>query len=219
MRVVKLFSYQKEAGIRAENYLIEKFFPSLGLVFEKIPKNEGNTPDGWILDDGQKIALAEIKLIRHEKETKHQLSSGAIGVHLIEIDKTIQSRISSAKKQLKTVETNLPKILYLVLDDSFADSRSVLDAAFGPWVTVTRISGQTIYNGPRGFHPTEKMKQDNKILGDWVSAIFCYLHDTDGYKLLLFRRAEGKILPTKLMPTEAIEEIWEYSETSIVRKR
>ncbi len=79
--------------------------------------------------------------------------------------------------------------------------------------------GKTIYNGPRGFHPTKKAKQDNKIFGNWLSAIFCYIPDTDGYKLLLLKPQNPAKIPNELMPTEAIQEIWEYSETSVIKKK
>jgi len=208
MRITKRLSWHKKSGDFAENFLRKKFFPSLGLKFRKIRKDKkGKIPDGWILRGRQKIALAEIKLI------KYSPNSDLKSVHRVTIDKAIQDAIASAKKQLKDFTTTLPKILYLILDDSFADSRSVLDAAFGPWITVTR-DGKTIFNSPRGSHPTKKAAQDNKIFGSWLSAIFCYLPDTEGYKLLLFKPQNPANVPDELMPTEAIQEIWEYSETS-----
>lgn len=213
MRITKRFSWHKNSGEFAENFLRKKFFPSLGLRLKKIRKDKkGRIPDGWILQDKQKIALAEIKLI------KYSPTSGLERVHRVTIDKAIQDAIDRAKKQLKNFDTTLPKILYLILDDPYADSRAVLDAAFGPWITVTR-GEKTIFNGPRGFHPTKKAKQDNKILGSWLSAIFCYISDTRGHKLLLFRPQNPAKISDRLMPIEAIEEIWEYSESSVIKKK
>ncbi len=213
MRITKRFSWHKKSGEYAEDFLRKKFFPSLGLKLRKIRKDKkGTIPDGWILREKQKIALAEIKLI------KYSPSSDLEHVHRITIDKAIQGAIDGSKKQLKDFDTKLPKILYLILDDSYADSRMVLKAAFGPWITVIR-GGKTIYNGPRGFHPEKKAKQDNKILGSWLSAIFCYIPDTDGHKLLLFKPKNPAEIPNELMPTEAMQEIWEYSETSVIKKK
>lgn len=213
MIIVGRYNWPSRSGHYAENFLIKKFFPSLGLRFRKIRKDKrGPVPDGWILRDKQKIALAEIKLI------KYSFSNDTQKVHRITIDSAIQDAIDRAKKQLKNFDTELPKILYLIFDDSFANSRSVLVAAFGPWRTIIR-DGRIIYNGPRGFHPTQKAEQDNKILGSWLSAIFCYIQDTNKYKLLLFKPQNLTKIPDELMPIEAIQEIWEYSETTIVRTK
>lgn len=214
--MTKRFSWHSKSGGYAEDYLIKKIFPSLGLEFDKIQENnEEKNPDGWILRNKQKIALTEIKLIKYHSKSNTAHS----GVVRITIDRPIQDAISRAKKQFKSIKTNLPKILYLILDDPFAKSKSILAAAFGPWITIER-AGKTVYNGPRGFHPIKKLKQDNKILGNWLSAIICYIPDTEGYKLLIFtpQNMIDKI-PKELMPTEAIQEKWEYSDKSIVKKK
>lgn len=213
MRATKRFSWHGKSGEYAEGCLIEEFFPSLGLEFQKIQENkERKNPDGWILRNKKKIALAEIKLI------KYSPANGTRGAHRITIHKAIQGAIDRAKKQLKNFDTKLPKILYLIFDDPFANSRSVLEASFGPWITVER-SGQVIYNGPRGFHSTKKAKQDNKIFGNWLSAMICYIPDTNGYKLLIFKSQNSTIIPNELIPNEATQEIWEYSNTLILRKK
>jgi len=215
MRITKRFSWHPRSGDFAEKYFRKVYLPSLGLNFRKIRKDKkGSKPDGWILLGKKKIALAEIKLITYNdrSETAHK------GVVKITIDETIQHAISSAKKQLKNIKTILPKILYLILDDPFANSKSILDATFGPWITV-ECAGKTVYNGQRGFHPRKKYPQDNKILGDWLSAMLCLIPDTERYKLLLFRPQNSIKLPDKILPIETIEETWEYSENSLIQTK
>jgi hypothetical protein len=214
MRITKRFSWHEHGGDFAENFLRKNFFSSLGLRFRKIRRDKlGKKPDGWILRGKQKIALSEIKLIQYSP--KNNLK----GVRWNTIDRTIQHAIAGAKPQLQNIKTTLPKIIFLIFDDPFAKARSVLDAVFGPWITVER-GGKIIFNGPRGFHPTQKTAQDNIIFGNWLSAIFCYIPDTDGYKILLFQQQNPPVkIPDELMPTEAIQERWEYSETLVKKKK
>ena len=214
MRITKRFSWHKQSGDFAESFLRKSFPSSLGLRFRKIRRDKkGKKPDGWILRDKQKIALSEIKLITYSAK------SALKGVHRVSIDRTIQRALARAKEQLQSIKTTLPKIIFLILDDPFANSRSILDAAFGPWITVTRAE-KIIFNGPRGFHQTQRTSQDNKIFKNWLTAIFCYIPDTSGYKLLLFQQHNPPTkLPDELMQTEAIQEIWEYSQTSVIKKK
>jgi hypothetical protein len=212
----KTFGRNKKSGLKAENYLIENFFPSQGLSFEKIPECEQKTPDGWVLHKEERIALVEIKFI--------QQSADEDGCRIITIDKTIQRAISSAKKQLKSIRTELPKILYLIMDDHFADFNSFIDAAFGPNIEehIALDNGESIkiYSGRRGFHPAQKKHQDNKILGNWVSAIFCcYLNRFEDKKQeLIILKLKDEEIPKVLLENKK-SEIWEYDKKYIIRKK
>ena len=72
LRVVNRYSYHKYSGDFAEKHFYRNYFKSIGLSFRKIRKDKiGRKPDGYIKDcHGNKIAIAEIKLVKYRKEIK-----------------------------------------------------------------------------------------------------------------------------------------------------
>lgn len=114
------FTEHKNAGDFAEAFLRKYYFPELGLKFRKIRKDKkGKKPDGYILNkNNKKIALAEIKLIKKKVRT--------LGiVQDIQTDITIHKAIRKAKKQLRTIKNNLPKVIYLIGDDLFVKPTTI----------------------------------------------------------------------------------------------
>ena len=91
----KIKNNRLSAGDFVEKKWIENYFPSLNLDFAKIPKQKKKkTPDGYILHNQQKIALAEIKFL---KCSKRELKSGEYSP--IEIfNERLSNKIPQAKK-------------------------------------------------------------------------------------------------------------------------
>lgn len=208
MRVVSRFKKKKNSGEKAELYLRKKYFPHLDLKFRKIRKDKvGRKPEGWILEKGQKIALAEIKLIEYQTKSK-----GSPNFSAIHVDRTVQKTISYAKKQLVTIKTKLPKLLYLIADETFVDADTILDAIFGPW-TITERAGKIIFQGPRGINPStsKKYKQDQKFSDNLLTAIICYIPHTDGHRIWLFENRSSIQLPNILRDKKNLEEFWVYN--------
>ncbi|MBU0577363.1 hypothetical protein KKF73_02270, partial [Patescibacteria group bacterium] len=190
-----------------EEFLRKKYFKQLGLSFRKIRKDKkGNIPDGWILNSkNERIALAEIKLI---KESFKDMKGG---VMTITIDKTILNKIKKAKKQLKTIKTDLPKLIYFIVDDSFVSPRIIADALFGPWITIEN-EGKVIYDGPRGLNlkSSKKYQQDNKFKDDYLSGIVFYVSQSDSYKIWLFQNKNSVPIPQSLFDKHKLVELWSY---------
>ena len=204
------FTWHTNAGDFAEKYLRKNYFSKLGLKFRKIREDkEGEKPDGYILNrNNQKIALAEIKLIE-SKVRKLGITQS------IKTDETICRAIRKAKKQLKTIDDNLPKIIYLIGDDIFVKPEIVKIAIFGKLQIVMRtINGkrQTIFEGHSGFY--EKLKEDNKMYDNLISAIVCYKPTLSGYKLYTFRNKGSVPLPNILLDKRHIVEMWDYSSNA-----
>lgn len=67
MRIVNYFC--KMTGDEAEKEFVKNYFPSIGLKFKKILESKDyKTPDGFIIDNENEVALVEIKLINSSKE-------------------------------------------------------------------------------------------------------------------------------------------------------
>jgi len=187
-RIVQKF----KDGDEAETFMIEKYFPSLGLKFQKI-KKDGN-PDGWIIHK-EKIALSEIKLIlekdfhlrRHQQFARKHKS----------LYRNIRKQIRKAKKQLKRITTNLPKVLYLIIDSSVINFESVLTAAFGPQI-ICDVNGKTVFNR-RGFHPRKKLAQDDALRDGTLSGIICYIPSLKNNKLWIIENTLVNNLPKELL--------------------
>jgi len=204
------FTWHKNAGDFAEKYFRKNYFSKIGLKFRKIRKNkEGKKPDGYILNkNNRKIALAEIKLIK-SKVRKPGIAQ------FIKIDETIRRSIKKAKKQLKTIDDNLPKIIYLIGDDIFVKPKIVKIAIFGKLKIVIRIidgKRQTIFAGHSGFY--EKFKKDNKMYDNLISAVICYKPTLKGYKLYIFRNKGSVPLPIIFLDKRHIAEMWDYSSNA-----
>src|SRR3989338_11373249 len=116
MRIIKRFSWHKQSGDFAESFLRKNFFSSLGLKFRKIRRDKkGKKPDGWILQDKQKIALSEIKLIKYSEK------SDLTRVHRVTIDRTIQRALAKAREQKKRINKKHPKKIFLIFYDDFSE--------------------------------------------------------------------------------------------------
>lgn len=204
------FTWHKNAGDFAEKYFRKNYFSKLGLKFRKIRKDKkGEKPDGYILNkNNQKIALAEIKLIER-KVRKLEI------VQAINTDETVKNDIRKGKSQLKVIDCNLPKIIYLIGDDIFVKSIMIRMAIFGKWIIMNSfVDGRrkTIFEGHSGFYP--KFKEDNKMGDNIISAIICYKPLLKGYKLYIFRNKGSIPLPGILLDKTHIAEIWDYSSNT-----
>lgn len=124
IRVVGRFSWHEQPGDFAERWFLRNYFRGINLSFRKIRKDKnGKKPDGFVLDQKRKVALAEIKLIkRREREP---------GVQKITTDDTVKSAIDKAKKQLGAINSELPKIIYIIGDDTFLKPESLRSGIFG----------------------------------------------------------------------------------------
>lgn len=188
-------------GYFAEEYFRKKYFPGLGLSFRKIRKDKnGLKPDGWILKNQEKIALAEIKLIKFQTH---------LGIGRVTVDRTIKHSISQAKKQLKSILTHLPKLLYLIGDDVFVESVSILRALFGDWIIIERQGVGVIFSGYKGFHPN--YFQHNKFRDNALSGAICYLLLDKGYELLVFQNQFASLIPVELLNKRNVKEWWVYA--------
>lgn len=205
--IVNRFSWHKYHGDFAEIYFRKNYFKGLGLNFRKIRKDKkGVKPDGYILDqDKNKIAIAEIKLIKNQEEQNNE-------VCLITIDKTITSSVKKAKKQLKAVDNNLPKVVYLILDDISANINAVKTAIFGKWIIRT---GQKNYQGYSGL--CNIYRKNNKLRDNLLSAVVCYKKTLNSYKIYIIRNSDSIDLPEVLLDKKHLEELWGYNNKRFKR--
>ena len=209
MGIVDRFSWHKNSGDFAEGYFLREYFKGLGLSFRKIRKDKkGRKPDGYILDSNKnKIAVAEIKLIKRQSQRGN-------GFSRIRMDETIQNQIRKAKKQLKSVDEELPKIVYLILDDTFAKFKNVMIAVFGKWITIDR-GGKIIYNGYSGL--CSKYREDNRLRDNLLSAVVCYKKTLSSYKIYLIQNTDSVALPKILLDKNHLEELWDYNSKGLRR--
>lgn len=201
IKLVNRFSWHKNHGDFAEKHLRYKYFKNIGFSFRKIRKDKkGKKPEGYVLNTfGKRIAIAEIKLITSQKRIP--------GVHIITLDETICRAIKKAKIQLKTINNNLPKIIYIIRDDVFFKAETLRWALFGKWMTLNR-EGKTIFNGYSGFFP--RNKEDDKFRDNLISAVICYIPTLTGYSLWIYRNKNAPQIPNKLLDKKHIEEFWDY---------
>jgi hypothetical protein len=202
--VVNRFSWHKNHGDFAELYFRKNYFKGLDLSFRKIRKDKrGKKPDGYILDkDKNKIAVAEIKLIKSQNQTTN-------AIHSIKIDETITRAIKGAKKQLQIVKDDLPKVIYLILDDIFSKFKTVKTATFGKWITIHDTIHGTIYNGYSGL--CTKYAKNNKLRDNLISAIVCYKKTQNSYKIYIIKNSDSIKLPFVLLDKKHLEEFWDYN--------
>ena len=206
-KLVNRFSWHKHSGDFAEKHLISKYFKDIGFSFRKIRKDKnGKKPDGYILNSARKkVALAEIKLITSKKRVQ--------GVHITTLDETIRKAIKKAKTQLRTINSNLPKIIYIIRDDVFLKSGTLRWALFGKWKTVISRGGKTIFNDYSGFFPQNK--EDNKFRDNLISAVICYMPTLTGYSIWIYRNKNAPKIPKKLLNKKHLEEFWDYDSSEL----
>lgn len=203
-RMINRFSWHKQHGDFAEQHLLRKYFPLLNLKFRKIRKDKiGKKPDGWIIENNKKIALAEIKLIKYK-----QLKTGI--VQKINTPKTIERAINYSKNQLKNINTELPKITYLLGDEIFFNETSIRWAIFGPEILKEK-NGKVIYRGPKGLVE----KRYNLFRDDILSAVICYILTTNGYEIWVFKNSTSKELPKKLFDLNNLKIFYNYDGSSL----
>ncbi len=196
-RVVNKFSWHKRKGNFAAEELYNNLSKEFGLCFEIInPQGNGNHPDAWVHFDGKHIALAEVKMVEYQ-------SPRFTGVRSITTHDTVRRQISKAKKQLRSRETDLPRVLYLVCDASFTDDEVIAWAIFGPLITVIGQDDRTIYSGYRGLHAKKRMRQDDKFLDGLLSAIICVREYDDRRLYSVFQNMTSARLPDVLVPANA----------------
>lgn len=201
--IVNRFSQHKCPGDFAETYFRKNYFKGLDLNFRKIRKDKnGVKPDGYILNnDKNKIAVAEIKLIKNQEKQSDE-------AYLVTIDETITRTIKKAKKQLKTIG-GLPKIVYLILDDISARFKTVKSAILGRWITETNSNGKIIYNNYSGLR--NKESEDNKLRDNLLSAVVCYKKTLNSYKIYIIRNTDSIDLPRVLLDQKHLIELWGYN--------
>jgi hypothetical protein len=191
-------------GDEAEKFLIKKYIPSLGLKCRKI--KEESRPDIWVLNNkNEKVALAEIKFIKNRSEVGREIDFSMVV-------KTINGSLHGAKKQLKSIKTNLPKIIYLIIDEKCIHYKEVLWAMFGPTIIVTnRPEGKIIKNCFRSFDAKEgrKYKQDRVFRDHLLSAIIC-LPKKEGYKPWIFRDNITINIPEELLDSKNLNKYGVY---------
>jgi len=182
------------------------YFKGLGLKFIKINEDsKGQKPDGYILDSNKnKIAVAEIKLIKKQE----RISDDKFKLHPINIDKTILSSIREAKKQLRTIKSDLPKMVYLILGDSFASLKTAKLAIFGKFIT-SYCGNQKIYEGYSGF--CKRFHENNKFRDDLLSAIVCYKKTLNSYEVYIFQNSDSIQFPKILQDKKHLKELWDYN--------
>ncbi len=213
MRVVNSFSWHKQHGDFAERHLRQNYFKKLCLSFRKIRKDKNGTkPDGYILNGDQKIALAEIKLIKYQKQKS---TSGPI-MPKITVDATVRRTISRAKKQLRAINTKLPKIIYLINDAAFLNQEMIRCGIFGKWITT--LQDDNILRGGHSGLYTEN-KNDNKFHDNIVSAIICYVPKLKEYNLWIYLNKNSIPIPQELLDKNHIEELWEYYRSGLISKK
>ncbi len=207
MRVVNKFSWHESPGDFAERYFLRHYFRNVGLRFRKIRKDkQGKKPDGYIKDaSGKRIAVAEVKLI-----TYHHRSPG---IQRITLDTTVKRHIHTAKKQLRTETSELPKIIYLIGDDSFFKPVIFRSALFGKWNTVVRGGVGQVFNGHSGFF--SKSKTDDKFHDGLISAVICYIPTMRDYTLWIYRNRDSLHLPKILLDRKHIGELWDYDSRKL----
>jgi len=206
IKVVNRFSWHKNPGDFAEKHVRSKYFKDIGFGFRKIRKDKkGKKPEGYILGTaGKRIALVEIKLITRQKRAR--------GVHIITLDETIRKAIKKAKVQLRTINSNLPKIIYIIRDDVFLKPETLRWALFGKWMTVDR-GGKTIFSGYSGFFP--KNKEDNKFRDNLISAVVCYIPTLTNYSIWIYRNKNAPKIPNKLLDKKHLKEFWDYDSSGL----
>lgn len=211
--LVNRFSWHRESGDFAERHFRQNYFSGIGLSFRKIRKDrKGQKPDGYVLEKSKnRIAVVEIKLIQYNKKYNTK-AGGKLQLQRITTDATTRAAIRKAKKQLQCVATDLPKIVYLIRDDSFLKSYILRAAIFGNWKTVMR-GDEVIFNGHSGFD--KKTKEDNKMRDRILSAIICFVPLLNGYKLWVYRNKLAKPIPKKFLDRTHIEELWDYDVSSL----
>jgi len=147
--------------------------------------------------------VAEIKLLKNQNIQNKE-------AFFVAIDKTIIRSIKKAKKQLKTINNDLPKIVYLILDDSSARFKTVKSAILGRWITTISRNGKFIYNNYSGLR--NEKSEDNKLRDNLLTAIICYKKTLNSYKIYIIRNTDSFDLPKELLDKKHLIELFNYSK-------
>lgn len=207
LRVVNRFSWHGQPGDFAERYLRNVYFPSLGLRFRKIRKDkQGPKPDGYVLQNGRKIALIEIKLVT--------LVRRARGVQRITVSETVRTAIRQAKRQLGQILSKLPRIIYLIRDEPFFRSETAKCAIFGEHISVDR-GGRRIYDGYAGFYPPNR--EDNKFRDGALSGVICFVPGlrNHNYELWIYRNRVAPRILRILLDGRHVREFWDATSNGL----
>lgn len=181
-----------------EGRWIKNYFPSLGLSFEKIPEQKNKkTPDGYVLNNKEKVALVEIKFLDYsEQELKYSDNKDEY-LHGEFPEKRLQKEISKSKKQLKTIKFEGPKIIYFITRSHEVDLQSLRNAVLGAsWVELNE-DADIFYQGYSGF----KDKNRNRFTDGFLTAIIVFCcNPYNKHKLWLFENKKSNyMLPGKLI--------------------
>lgn len=207
--IVNRFSYHKSPGDFAESYFRRTYFKNIGLGFRKLWRDkEGEKPDGFILNcKRERIAIAEIKLIQYNRRVGE-------GFHRLHTPQTVRQAMRKARQQLHAVKADLPKIIYLIRDDSFLKSRVLKIAIFGDLVTVF-CGDEILFQGHSGFR--NKTRSDNKFRNNDVSAVICFVPLQRGYKLWIYKNELATPIADVILDKSHCEELWSYDGTFLKR--
>lgn len=208
--IVKRFSGHKNPGDFAERYFRQNYFKGIGLKFRKIRKDKkGKKPDGFVLDKKQNmIALAEIKLIEYKNRGNE--------FQRINTDDTVRNSILGAKKQLKAMNIDLPRIIYLIRDDTFLNPEALRQAIFGKQEMIVQ-GGEIVFNYYSGFN--YKTRKNNKMMSNTISGIICYVPMMNEYKLWVYINKQAKPVPNELLDSKHVEELWDFDGICLKKSR
>ncbi|MEK7173389.1 MAG: hypothetical protein AAB740_05480 [Patescibacteria group bacterium] len=174
--------------------MIENYFPSLGLSFEKIPEQKKKkTPDGYILHNQQRIALVEIKFL---EKSKRELKCNSTDeyLHTEIFNERMSSGISRAKSQLEIVQNfNGPKIIYFITKSHEAYPSAFQDAILGIQCIEIDEGKHLVYAG--------HAKEWDMFADGFLTAIFCFsCNPQHKHELWLYENRKSKYpLPSHLL--------------------
>lgn len=207
-RIVNRFSWHSDFGNFAEKDFRRNYFVPIGLQCRKIKiDNKNKKPDIYIKDSKyQNIAIAEIKAIKYK-----EYGDGCSYINIIE---TINYAIVRAKKQLASFKSELPKIIYLIGDNSFVKPKTLIPSIFGKWKTKINRNGQIIFNNYSGLDLCDS--KDNIMADNLISAIICYIPLLDkSYDIWSIFNKDSVKIPNKLIDKKHIKKCWEYNKNII----
>jgi len=111
-------------------------------------------------------------------------------------------------KELKG-DGDLPRVVYLILDDIFAKFKTVKTAIFGKWITINNTNDGIVYNGYSGL--CNKYEEDNKLRDNLISAVICYKKTLNSYEIYIIQNSDSIKLPPVLRDKKHLKELWSYN--------
>jgi len=187
-------------GDFVEKNWIENYFPSIGLSFKKILEQRiKKTLDGYILNNKEQLSLTEIKFLDYSKqELKYSNNKNKDEyLHREFPDKRLQREISKAKKQLKTIKFEGPKIIYFITQSREVDLQSLRNAVLGESYIKIDENGNIPCQGYSGLID----KNRNRFVDEFLTAIIVFCcNPYNKHELWLFENRKSEYtLPKQLI--------------------